>query len=214
MRYSSETRTNYDNLSQWYDALSASSERPLALHGLQMLDAQPGERILEIGCGTGASLPDLATGTGSTGQILGFDLSRGMLNRAREKLGKHSTLSSVQLLQGDAYRLPLASETLDAIFLSFTLELFPTMGIPLALQGCLRVLRRTGRIAIVSLLQKDPPGTMERAYNWAHRRWPHVIDCRPIPWENMVKSAGFVIRRKTELSMWGLAVGVILAVKG
>jgi len=59
-------------------------------------------------------------------------------------------------------------------------------------------------------LQTETPGWMERAYNWAHRRWPRVIDCRPIAVEALLKSAGFEIARADELSMWGLVVGALV----
>lgn len=204
-------RNNYDRLSRWYDFISGSSERPARMQGLHMLDVQLGERVLEIGCGTGEALSVLAARAGSAGGVFGLDLSAGMLEAAKRKLKKKS-IAKICLIQGDATHLPLGEMSFDAIFLSFTLELFPAPEIPGLLRECRRVLRRGGRLGVVSLLQTDKPGWMELAYNWAHGRWPAIIDCRPIPLENILSGAGFEIFHITEISMWGLAVGMLVAV--
>jgi demethylmenaquinone methyltransferase/2-methoxy-6-polyprenyl-1,4-benzoquinol methylase len=207
-----ETRHNYDRLSRWYDFISGSSERPARMRGLQMLDVQTGERVLEIGCGTGESLPVLDDRVGIAGKAFAMDLSAGMLDIAKGKLQK-SGLSSVTCIQGDGLRLPLADKSFDAVFMSFTLELLPEEEIPVILGECRRVLCDGGRLGIVSLLQKDVPNWMERLYVWAHRRYPRAIDCRPIPVQEMVGNSGFVLSQFQEMSMWGLAVGILVAVK-
>lgn len=203
------TRANYDRLSRWYDILSGSSERPARERGVEMLDIQPGERVLEIGCGTGEALSALAARAGCSGCVLGLDLSAGMLRRAKSKLGRDAS-ANIQLMQGDSSHLPFADESLDAIFMSFTLELFADTEIPSLLAECRRVLRPGGRMGVVSLLQKHRPGWMEKAYTWAHRRWPVVIDCHPIPLEVLLQNAGFEISSALEMGMWGLAVGVFV----
>ncbi|MEW5940700.1 MAG: methyltransferase domain-containing protein [Chloroflexota bacterium] len=200
------TRANYDRLSRWYDLIGGSSERPARERGIEALDIQPGERALEIGCGTGQSLPMLASAAGEAGRVVGLDLSAGMLRVARKRGAR------IHLAQGDGTRLPFASETFDALFLSFTLELFPPAEIPILLEECRRALRPGGRLGAVSLLQKDAPGWMERAYRWARRRWPRLIDCRPIPLEKLIEEAGWEVSRITSLSMWGLKVGIVVAV--
>lgn len=206
------TRTNYDRLSRWYDLFSGSSERPARQRGLQMLDIQQGERILEIGCGTGEALPILSSYAGPASPIFGLDLSTGMLRRAKSKLERRAS-SNVKLMQGDSSRLPFTDETFDVIFMSFTLELFPTEEISIILEECRRVLRLGGRLGIVSLLQKEYPNCMERFYTWAHRRWPAVIDCRPLSMEELIRSKVMDISKIQKMSMWGLAVGILIASK-
>jgi ubiquinone/menaquinone biosynthesis C-methylase UbiE len=204
------TRTNYDRLSRWYDILSGSSERPARVRGMQMLNIQPGERVLEIGCGTGESLPMLAHSTEDAGHVIGLDLSAGMLRVAKYKLGKQP-VAPINFVQGDAIQLPFGEVSFDALFMSFTLELFPSGEIPILLRECRRVLRSGGRMGVVSLLQKENPGWMEKTYTWAHRRWPQIIDCRPVPLEQTLTSVGFEISRAMEMSMWGLAVSIVVA---
>lgn len=204
------TRANYDHLSRWYDFISGSSERPMRMRGLHMLDLQRGERVLEVGCGTGEALSALASRAGDAGGVFGLDLSAGMLRRAASKLRRDA--SNVSLIQSEAMQLPFADDEFDALFLSFTLELFPAAEIPALLNEFRRVLCLGGRLGIVSLLKTDQPGWMERAYTWAHHRWPAAIDCRPIELQDLLTDAGFHVSRSEELSMWGLEVGCVVAV--
>ena len=203
------TRTNYDRLSRWYDILSGSSERPARVCGVQMLDIQPGERILEIGCGTGESLPMLSSRIDHARDVIGLDLSSGMLKVAKHKLERQS-ITNVQFMHADGTRLPFGKDVFHSIFMSFTLELFPETEISHLLMESKRVLRPGGRLGIVSLLQKDQPGWMEKGYNWAHHHWPAFIDCKPIPLLRLLEQSDFTIRDMVEKSMWGLTVGIVV----
>ncbi len=68
-RTEQEAAASYTRLSKWYDRLGRSSEGPHIAEGLRLLDVQPGERVLEVGFGTGRSLIALAHAVGSTGQV-------------------------------------------------------------------------------------------------------------------------------------------------
>lgn len=71
------------------------------------LDA--GDTVVEMGCGTGANLPFLRERVGAGGRVVGLDLTRGMLLRARE-CGREPAA----LLQADAARPPLAGRNGDS----------------------------------------------------------------------------------------------------
>jgi len=199
----SDTQTNYDRMSRWYD-LFAGSEKRFSEAGLRLLDLKPGQRLLDIGCGTGGGLVWLARrGVAATG----LDLSAGMLARARRASSRSSAPAA--LCQGDALRLPFKSNSFHAVFLSFTLELFPEAEIPLLLTECGRVLRWDGRLGVVSLAKENT--FMVRLYDWFHRRWPQVVDCRPIYAHAALIRAGFEVREARRMTMWGLPVEVVTA---
>jgi len=212
-RTRSETRTAYDRLSRWYDIMAGNWEQKPRLAGLQLLAIQPGETVLEIGPGTGQSLPILAQAAGGDGRVLGLDLSPGMLATAGARL-KHTTLAGrVRLSCGDAACMPFASETCDALFTSFTLELFDTPEIPLVLQECRRVLRPGGRLCVISLSKAGPPRKMVEMYEWSHTRFPALVDCRPIFVRQSLEDGGFRIAAATQMALWGLPVEIVVGYK-
>ncbi len=198
-------QANYDRLSPWYD-LFAASERPYREAGLRALAVQPGEAVLDLGCGTGQVLPALAQAVGPEGRVAGLDLSPGMCRRARARLGQGSVVC------GDARRLPLAAAAFDGLLLSFTLELFSEGEIPLVLRECRRVLRPGGRLAAVALSRVARPGAVARLYGRLHHAFPSVIDCRPIPVEQALAGAGFRVRSAQTLFLYRLPVAVVAAV--
>jgi demethylmenaquinone methyltransferase/2-methoxy-6-polyprenyl-1,4-benzoquinol methylase len=146
-----ETKAFYDKISHVYDLLPEHSEGPVRRAGLEKLDARPGEKVLEIGFGTGHSLVSLPQSIGPTGKVYGFDLSEGMLRVAHDNLHKAGLAERLELSRGDAVQLPCPADSLDAIFMSLTLELFDTSEIPQVLAECKRVLRSGGRIVVVGV---------------------------------------------------------------
>ncbi|MEW5867826.1 MAG: methyltransferase domain-containing protein [Chloroflexota bacterium] len=210
-RSKAEARANYNRLSRWYDALAGSSEKKYRQLGLQALAVQPGESVLEIGYGTGQALLALAQAVGPTGKVTGIDLSDGMCAQAQHCLTAAGLAGRVELLVGDAAQLPWATDSFDAVFMSFTLELFDTPEIPQVLQHCLRVLRPGGRLALVTMTKSEKPALAECIYEWFHARMPAAVDCRPIFAQAALRQAGFEVRSARALRMWGLPVEIILA---
>jgi SAM-dependent methyltransferase len=95
--------------------LRAGAARRLAL--------RPGDRVLEIGCGTGRNFPYLRQAVGPKGMIYGIDLSAGMLRRARQ-LCERRQWRNVALVQGDAADY-VAPEPLDGILFGFSYNTMP-----------------------------------------------------------------------------------------
>ena len=210
-RSKDSARDTYDRISKWYDLLAGSSERKFTQVGLQKLDVKTGEKVLEIGFGTGHSLLALARRVGTTGKVYGVDLSEGMFQVASNRLSKNGMSNRVELQCGEATHLPFPDQFFDAVFMSFVLELFDTPELPLVMRECQRVLNQAGRICIVALSKKKKPAV--RLYEWFHMQFPAYVDCRPIFTRQTVEEAGFGVTDMTEMVMWGLPVDVIIANK-
>ena len=207
-------RASYNRLSGWYDMIAGSTEKKYRDWGLEKLAAQPGEKILEIGFGTGHCLVALAKSVSSSGRVIGLDISDGMLAIAHERLQQESLSERADLHLGDATKLDFIEPgSLDGVFMSFTLELFDNPEIPRVLQECHRILKPGGRIAVVSMTKTNPPGIAVRMYEWFHEVMPNYADCRPIFARQALEQSNFLIQDLSASSMWGLPVEVVLGKK-
>jgi demethylmenaquinone methyltransferase/2-methoxy-6-polyprenyl-1,4-benzoquinol methylase len=97
--------------------------RNIRRQAVSRLQLKPGERVLEVGCGTGRNLSLLSEAVGPEGHIYGVDISEGMLAEARalcERQGWHN----VTLRQSDAalYQVP---EPVDAVLFSLSFATMP-----------------------------------------------------------------------------------------
>ena len=205
-----KTRANYDMLSRWYDWLAGSGEEKAQQVALALLNGQPGERVLEIGFGTGRTLRALAQSVYPGGTLFGVDLSGGMCRVAQRKI-RQTKLENICLCQADAANLPFRAHSFDALLISFTLELFTLEEIPLVLQLCREILQANGRLCITAMSDQGQKGLMMRWYQWANRQFPDVIDCRPIDIYQLLQEADFAILQTSHLSMWGLPIALVLA---
>jgi SAM-dependent methyltransferase len=103
----------------------------------------PGEKVLEVGCGTGAATVPLAEAVGDTGEIVGIDISEPMLAGARERISQ-SGLRNITLLQADAQVHAFEPSRFDLIASRFGVMFFvdPTA----AFRNLLGAMRRGGRL--------------------------------------------------------------------
>jgi demethylmenaquinone methyltransferase/2-methoxy-6-polyprenyl-1,4-benzoquinol methylase len=207
-RSKAEARQSYNRMSGWYDLFSGS-EKKFSQAGLRLLDVRAGERVLEIGAGTGHALAEMAR---RGARLTALDIAEGMLHAARKRRQAAGVEgAAVDFVQGDALRLPYPSENFEAVFISFTLELFDTPEIPLVLAECRRVLCVSGRVGVVALVKEER--TSVRIYEWFHTRLPALVDCRPIFARQAVQAAGFEIAACEVKSMWRLPVEILIGRK-
>ncbi len=128
----------------------------------RVLAPEAGERILELGVGTGYYTLDLAGWVSGEGTLEIFDLQREMLEHAMKRAEEHG-VANVVATEGDATALPYEDSSMDAVVLTAVLGEIPDRAAALA--QIARVLRPGGRLVVGELLG-DPhftsPGEVER----------------------------------------------------
>jgi demethylmenaquinone methyltransferase/2-methoxy-6-polyprenyl-1,4-benzoquinol methylase len=207
-----ETKHFYNKIARVYDLLAEHSERPMREKGLDLLAAAPGETVLEVGFGTGHCLSGLARRVGPNGKVLGVDISENMLAEAKKTLDKDGFADRVELHCGDAEHLPYDSESIDGMYTSFTLELFDTPELPKVLAEWRRVLKPGGRLVVVAVSKRGGQRVIVKAFEWTHKHFPNLMDCRPIYVSRAMQAAGFKIQDVKDEQMW-VPVEIVLGVK-
>jgi demethylmenaquinone methyltransferase/2-methoxy-6-polyprenyl-1,4-benzoquinol methylase len=131
----------FDGVAERYDRtntiLSFGRDRAWRQATRAALELRPGERVLDLGAGTGVSTEELAR---SGALVTGVDISQGML-RAGKKVRPDASL-----LAGDALALPFADATFDAVTISFALR--NVHDVDAALREMARVTKPGGRIVV------------------------------------------------------------------
>lgn len=132
----------FDSVADTYDDVGVDFFGPIADGLLAGLHLQPGDRVLDVGCGKGAVLQRAATAVGADGLAVGVDLSPRMVEAARA-----ATVGlPVEVHVGDAEDPAVGDATFDAVTSSAVLFFVPD---PVrALKAWHAVLRNDGRIGI------------------------------------------------------------------
>ena len=125
---------------------------PFAEALVEILGPQPGESILDVGCGSGAAARAVALAVGGTGRVVGLDLNAGMLDVARgvdqDQAGGQDGpgRAPIEWLEASAVDMPLADRSFDAVVSGQVLQFVPDIGA--AAREIRRVLKPGGRVAL------------------------------------------------------------------
>jgi len=117
---------------------------PWANDLVELAALQPGERVVDIACGTGIVARTAARRVGADGSVVGLDLSMPMLEAARSAATAEGV--SIEWREGSAVKLPLVDAAFDVVLCQQGLQFFPDR--PAALCEMHRVLRPSGRVAL------------------------------------------------------------------
>lgn len=96
---------------------------PLGLVALQRAAMQPGERVIDVGCGCGQTTLELAKRVRPNGFVLGIDISQPMLSRARERQ-QELGLTNIEFRTADAQTYQFDRERFDVVFSRFGVMFF------------------------------------------------------------------------------------------
>lgn len=166
------------------------------------LDLRRGDRVLEIGCGSGRNLKLLTAGVGSTGQVLGVDLSAGMLARAKRLVARRRW-TNVTLTRQDVAQLDVAGP-FDAVLFSLSYAVIPDRHA--ALTRAWSDLRVGGSIVIMDACLPDGVrGRMLRPVALALSKATVLGDPAVRPWEELAELSDDVRTRRLHLGTYVIA---------
>lgn len=143
----------YDLMAWVHDTLSFRGRlRQLRQKTIALAQMQPGEAVLDVGCGTGTLLLDIARQIGTTSRVAGVDPSQGQIARACAKATRSGLPIEFQI--GVIEQLPFPEQTFDVVFSTLMMHHLPA---PLKRQGLVeiaRVLKPGGRLVLADFTHK------------------------------------------------------------
>jgi len=140
----------YDLSANLYYAIGFR-EQAYRRHAVAALDLQPGNTVVELGCGTGLNFPLLQEQIGRNGELVGVDLTDAMLTQARRRVEKYGW-SNVSLVHSDArdYEFPRPTH---GVIATFALTLVPAY--ESVIDRAYRALGSGGRLVVLDFKQPD-----------------------------------------------------------
>jgi ubiquinone/menaquinone biosynthesis C-methylase UbiE len=140
----------FDRAADTYDDVGVPWFQPIAQGLVDELAVQPGERVLDVGCGRGAGLVPLARAAGPTGSVLGIDLAPRMVERAAQAV---VGMPQTEVRVGDALEPGLPAESFDVVASSLVLFFLPDPAA--AARAWTALLVDAGRMGVATFGQQD-----------------------------------------------------------
>lgn len=165
----SQVRSMFDRVARVYDplntAMTAGLHHRWRARAVDRAQVGPGDRVLDVACGTGDLSLELARRVAPDGEVTGCDFSETMLELARAKVERTDPLEVRPHLEwADALDLPYGDDSFDAATSGFSVRNFSDLQRGLA--EMVRVVRPGGRVVILEMT--TPAGL---PLSWFFRLW-------------------------------------------
>lgn len=181
----------YAGYSRTYDAIFKRFFFPRIKHAISTMDIKHGDRVLDVGVGTGLSLPLFPRYC----NVVGIDISSAMLKQAREKAKKFN-LNHVTLFEMDAMNIDFPDNSFDKVFISHVISVVPD---PYrTISEVKRVCKNGGKIAIVNHFRsnKKMVGGIVKMLNPLTKKMGWRTD---LSLEEFIQKAGLFVEKKYKL---------------
>lgn len=184
---SSRVERVYSVLARVYDGFFDWALGPGRRHAVSQLPVSPGDRILEIGVGTGLSLPLYP----ETCHVTGIDITDAMLDRARQRIDRLER-KNVQLRRMDARELEFEDGAFDAVVAPYVVSVVPDPAKVMA--EAARVCRPGGIVAVVNRFRSETP-VLHQLDGWCTPVTQWIGFRLDLPLETVTRTPGLRVER-------------------
>lgn len=201
--YDEKTVLSFVGRGQYEDFIASKGERlpPRMVRAVQLMNLEPGMRVLDIGCGRGEIVLHAAR---RGAKVIGIDYSAACLKLTRQtlELASETERDRVTLVRGDAIVLPFGDRVFDRVLMLDIVEHLRDWQVRRALREAYRVLRPTGYVILHTLpnrwaldygypllrllsrsLPRNPRSDVERSV--------HINEQDPLSLKRALREAGF-----------------------
>lgn len=176
---------------------------PIREHAIQRLELQRGDTVLDVGCGTGMSLPQLSAAVGPQGRVIAIDQCPEMVEQARARVAALG-LKNVDLRCASIEELP-SGEQADAALFHFTHDILQT---PSALDQVLGRLKIGASVAATGLKWTYPWLVALNALVWVNAMQSvTTLQGLDAPWRHLAE-------RGVDLRLETMVMGTIYVASG
>jgi len=212
----------FDAIAGRYDflnrVLSAGIDRSWRRRAIAALHLAGNERVLDLCTGTADLAVAARTAVPSAARVVGVDFSEAMLRVGSQKLSRQRLEATIALVRGDAMRIPVGDQSVDAVTIAFGIRNVERPDV--ACREMHRVLRRRGRLAILEFAIPTSPvvragylayfrfvlpqiGRLISHHNAAYRYLPASVAAFETPGElvTILRQSGFSEIRAVPLTL-------------
>ncbi len=186
----------YNGYSRVYDKLFKRFFYPRIKHAITYMDIKPGDRILDVGVGTGLSLSVFPRYC----SVVGIDLSKEMLKKAKEKI-EANKLDNITILEMDAMSVGFEDDSFDKVFISHVVSVVPDPYRVMA--EVKRVCRNGGQVVIVNHFASENKimAGIEKMFNPVCKKIGWRSDLR---FDEFIRRSGLRVEKKYKLKRFDL----------
>ncbi|HSO27582.1 MAG TPA: methyltransferase domain-containing protein [Anaerolineales bacterium] len=200
-----KTQRFYDLWGANYDLFTFFEARAKA-RAVQLLALAPGQRVLEVGVGTGIELAAFQQAVQPDGSAWGVDLSARMALVAHQKRG-------LPIARADGRALPFGDQTFDRLYAAYVLDLIPAADLEPMLAGFHRVLRPGGLAVVVALTEgiNLPSNLFVGLWKAMYALSPLSCGgCRPLQLYSLAQQAGFSTIEREVVLQFGVPSEILV----